>query len=325
MLTPIELQGKVFKTGFGYDKKDVESFLKDIMKDYEILYKENLELTDKINVLSEGVQYYKSIEKTLQKALVLAQKAAADTEAAATAKAQSIEATANQNAQNIEQNAYLNAEKITSEALQAAKEIQLEARRELDRIQLDISTLVKQYNQYSIQYKQLINAQLELLNSEAFHIDFSSFDKLVSKQEETEKEEIAVAEITKEQDASENEMSSDNEQVEASIEEENVAQEEIPGMEEVAVAVEPIETEEVNEDSNDDMPVIDLNTILAESDRIEKEYHKVTETEEKKEEKLNDLSEEELLDKLFASSDDKSSKKSKVATNTGDDFEFLDL
>lgn len=72
MLTPIEIQRKVFKSGIGYEKKDVDSFLKEILDDYETIYKENVELTDKVNVLSEGIQYYKSIEKTLQKALVLA-------------------------------------------------------------------------------------------------------------------------------------------------------------------------------------------------------------------------------------------------------------
>ena len=66
MLTPIEIERKVFKSGIGYEKKDVDLFLKDILDNYEAIYKENVELNDKINVLSEGIQYYKSIEKTLQ-------------------------------------------------------------------------------------------------------------------------------------------------------------------------------------------------------------------------------------------------------------------
>ena len=91
MLTPIELQSKTFKSGgLGYDKKDVDSFMKEVLHGYETLYRENMELSDKISVLNEGIQYYKTIEKTLQKALVLAEKTAEDTRIAALREAKSI-------------------------------------------------------------------------------------------------------------------------------------------------------------------------------------------------------------------------------------------
>ena len=84
MLTPVEIQAKTFKSGgLGYDKKDVESFMREVNRSYEILYRENMELKDKVAVLNEGIQYYKSIEKTLQKALVLAEKTAETTKEAA--------------------------------------------------------------------------------------------------------------------------------------------------------------------------------------------------------------------------------------------------
>lgn len=173
MLTPIELQGKVFKTGFGYDKKDVESFLKDVVENYESLYKENLELNDKINVLSEGVQYYKSMEKTLQKALVLAEKTAQDTENMAKQKAEAIITEAQKKAELIRKEAVANADKITTEALQDSKSLQLEARKNLDNLRLQITMLVQQFESYKIKYKQLLAAQTELLENESFSIDFS--------------------------------------------------------------------------------------------------------------------------------------------------------
>ena len=92
MLTPVEIQAKTFKSGgLGYDKKDVESFMREVNRSYEILYRENMELKDKVAVLNEGIQYYKSIEKTLQKALVLAEKTAETTKAAANKDAKRIE------------------------------------------------------------------------------------------------------------------------------------------------------------------------------------------------------------------------------------------
>ena len=102
MLTPIEIQRKSFKNGgFGYEKREVDLFLEEVQKDYEKLYKENVEYKDKINVLSDGLQYYKSIEKTLQKALVLAQRTADESHADAVKKADAIEKEAHLKAEQI--------------------------------------------------------------------------------------------------------------------------------------------------------------------------------------------------------------------------------
>ena len=75
MLTPIEIQSKSFKSGgLGYDKREVDQFMREVLSGYEVLYRENMELRDKVTALTQGIQYYKTIEKTLQKALVLAYK-----------------------------------------------------------------------------------------------------------------------------------------------------------------------------------------------------------------------------------------------------------
>ena len=75
MLTPIDIQNREIKSKMGgYDKKDVDDFLEEIRGSYEELYKENQSLKEKISSLSEGIQYYKKMESTLQKALVLAEK-----------------------------------------------------------------------------------------------------------------------------------------------------------------------------------------------------------------------------------------------------------
>ena len=56
MLTPVEIQNRVFKSGgLGYDKKDVDSFMKEIADSYELLYREKMELADKVNVLNNDI------------------------------------------------------------------------------------------------------------------------------------------------------------------------------------------------------------------------------------------------------------------------------
>lgn len=148
MLTPNEIQGITFKNGRGYKKDDVDSFMKALHHDYEIMYKENVELKEKINTLNEGVQYYKNLEKTLQKALVLAEKTSEETKTAAL-----------KNAESIEHEAKLKAEKIL-----------YEARQEMHQIEAKTQELLQTFELYKLQYKQVITSQMELVNSATFDI-----------------------------------------------------------------------------------------------------------------------------------------------------------
>lgn len=156
MLTPIEIQSKSFKSGIGYDRKDVDGFMREILASYEKLYKENVELKDKISALNDGLQYYKTIEKTLQKALVLAEQTAEETKQAALKNAQAIE----------------------KEAHGKANLIIADARNELNHINQMITGLTQQYESYKVQYKQLAAAQIELLQSPTFELTLMNGDKL---------------------------------------------------------------------------------------------------------------------------------------------------
>ncbi len=74
MLTPLDLQNKKFTSGaMGYKKAEVEEFFELVMRDYETLYKNNIDLNDKINMLHGALEHYKSIEETMQNALLVAQ------------------------------------------------------------------------------------------------------------------------------------------------------------------------------------------------------------------------------------------------------------
>ncbi|MBQ8039356.1 MAG: DivIVA domain-containing protein [Lachnospiraceae bacterium] len=149
MLTPVEIQNRAFKSGgLGYDKKDVDSFMKEIVDSYEILYREKMELTDKVNVLNEALQNYKTIEKTMQKALMLAQKTAEETQ----------------------ETALRNAHAIEKEAMTKSEILVSDAKRELERIHQKIVQLCQQYETYKLQFKNLAKSQVELLESESFQI-----------------------------------------------------------------------------------------------------------------------------------------------------------
>ncbi len=78
MLTPQEVSGKEFtKAVFGgYDMAAVDDFLEAVTKDYTDLYKENAVLKNKMKVLVEKVEEYRSTEDAMRMALLTAQKMA---------------------------------------------------------------------------------------------------------------------------------------------------------------------------------------------------------------------------------------------------------
>lgn len=153
MYTPAELREKVFKSGHGYEKKDVDQFLNELFSDYDQLLQENADLKKRGKDLGDSISYYKSIEKILQKALVLAEKTAQDTKATAVKEAETIEA----------------------EARIKAKMIQSDAINKLELLEHKALNLIHQYDFFKIQFQNLLNAQLELINSGSFNVNTEDF------------------------------------------------------------------------------------------------------------------------------------------------------
>ena len=75
MITPLEIENKRFsrKNINGYNPDEVDDFLDELTKDYELLYKNFNESGDKVDNLKRELEKYKNIEKTLQETLILAQ------------------------------------------------------------------------------------------------------------------------------------------------------------------------------------------------------------------------------------------------------------
>lgn len=157
MLSPLELQNKKIVTKKRkYDKFEMDEYLDLIFENYKELYSQNQELQKQVKTLSDGVQYYRSIESTMQKALVLAEKTSKETKDAALLKAEAIEKDANS---------------------KAAK-IMNEAEQEYEAIKDKCLYLVQQFNQYKMQLKQVASAQLELITSDSFDVYSPELDAL---------------------------------------------------------------------------------------------------------------------------------------------------
>lgn len=167
MLSLIELQNKkVEAKRKKYEKDEMDAYLELVFDNYKQLTEENAKLTEQLRnkerqmqaerddltsknkTLSDGVQYYRSIETTLQKALILAEKTSKETKDAAILKAESIEKAAHLHADKIINNAEEEYQKIREKSMQ----------------------LIQQFNQYKLQLKEAASAQLQLVEGSEFDI-----------------------------------------------------------------------------------------------------------------------------------------------------------
>ncbi|HHV38546.1 MAG TPA: DivIVA domain-containing protein, partial [Tepidimicrobium sp.] len=132
-----------FKRSFrGYNETDVDRFLDDIVESYENLYRENVELKDKIVALNEQIKRYNTLETTLKDTLLVAQSTADEVTAAARNKGQL----------------------IIEEAELKAREIISSADDEVKRIKEEYEHLKKEIFIFKTRYKSFIEAQLVTLD-----------------------------------------------------------------------------------------------------------------------------------------------------------------
>lgn len=143
MITPLEIENKKFskKSFNGYNPEEVDDFLDDLVKDYEILYRRATESQDKIEDLSERVEHYNTIESTLQNTLIMAQSAAEEVKHAAQKQA----------------------EQIVKRAENEAKEATIGIDQELKLKKKELEDLRKKFDVYKAKMESLLISQLELL------------------------------------------------------------------------------------------------------------------------------------------------------------------
>ena len=74
-LTPLDIHNKEFSKGFrGYDEDEVNEFLDQVIKDYEMVIREKKELEEKLNEMTDRIGHFNAIEETLNKSIVLLKK-----------------------------------------------------------------------------------------------------------------------------------------------------------------------------------------------------------------------------------------------------------
>lgn len=155
MITPLDIQNRNFKKSLrGYNGKSVDKFLDEIMEDFEKLYKENIELKDKINMLADQIRQYNTLEETLKSTLIVAQSTADE-----------VTVTARQKADNIIQESEIKGQEI----IQLAKDDVREIKREYEDIKKEIFI-------FKTRYKSFLESQL--LSIDEFYKNIDDKDNI---------------------------------------------------------------------------------------------------------------------------------------------------
>ena len=140
--TPNDIQNLTIKKSFmGYSEDMVNDVLDKIIEDYSAYIKENIELKDKLAMLNEGLQHYKTIEESLQNTLMAAQ----------------------QTGEEIKKNAYEKADNIIKEAEIKAQKLLDEANQQVLRIKYEYEDIKKKMHVYKTKSETLLLSQMELL------------------------------------------------------------------------------------------------------------------------------------------------------------------
>jgi len=91
MLTPVDLETTVFRRGFrGYQVREVQDFMARLLQDYERLYRENIELKEKLEAVEVRLSSYQQTDETLRNALLLAEHTAEEVRQASQKQAELI-------------------------------------------------------------------------------------------------------------------------------------------------------------------------------------------------------------------------------------------
>lgn len=144
MLTPLDIHNKEFKRSFrGYSEEEVDEFLDRVIKDYEKLYRDNIELRETIERVNSKLEHYQHMENTLHNTLVIAQ----------------------ETAEEVKLNAKKETELMIKEAEIRSQKLAEEAMAKVRKATAEYEELLKQNQVYRTRMQTLIQAQLEMLKT----------------------------------------------------------------------------------------------------------------------------------------------------------------
>ena len=145
-LTPLDIHQKEFNHALrGYNEVEVDEFLDQVADELERLFKENIDLSEKIDGLELKVREYQDMERTLHNTLLSAQKSADE----------------------IAQKAQREADSVLKEAEVKAKEIIHDALTSKQRATADLGRIKQAEEEFRATFKALLERHLRAIDEVA--------------------------------------------------------------------------------------------------------------------------------------------------------------
>jgi cell division initiation protein len=135
-LTPLDIHHKEFRHSLrGYSVEDVDQFLDEVADEFERLFKENIDLSEKNEAAQQEVRQYQEQEQTIRNTMISAQQSAEEIVRKAKEEADAVLRDAEMKAKEVIHNALTQKQKVQNELLrikQAEEEFRLKFKGLLD-------------------------------------------------------------------------------------------------------------------------------------------------------------------------------------------------
>lgn len=122
-LTPLDIHNKEFPRKWfgGYDRDTVDEFLNEIIRQMEVLLREQTHFKEQIDNLNAKLEQYRNLEETINKTLIVAQETAEDVRTNARKEAELIIQDARLQAERIIEGGQAKSRRITEETADLAR------------------------------------------------------------------------------------------------------------------------------------------------------------------------------------------------------------
>ncbi len=159
MLTPADIHNKEFKRGFrGYDEDEVDTFLDDVISDFETMERENTSLKEELALEKKKLEQLQQMEKNLQDTLLVAQKTADEVIRNAKQRAEEIRQSAQEECDRLRQQS-------EADILQRLDKVRNQVREEEERYEF----IRQEQRQFLVKIKSLLRTELDLLDEKGVH------------------------------------------------------------------------------------------------------------------------------------------------------------
>ncbi|MDT6980367.1 DivIVA domain-containing protein [Levilactobacillus zymae] len=155
VLSPLDIHNKEFGTKMrGYNVDEVNDFLDQVIKDYQITLNHNKELEEQLDAANEKLKYFNDLKDSLNQSILVAQEAA-----------DKVKANSQKESEIIIREAQKQSSDIVSEATNKGNQIMDEASKRAKKLAVETDDLKKSTRVFRQRLQVMLESQLEVVKS----------------------------------------------------------------------------------------------------------------------------------------------------------------